>query len=726
MIIFGKFVSQKWNISEFTAEVICEHFDQGDSVYYLADYFPAVASETDISVLHKIYETLAAIKELEPKKKKAINALKKAELLTDDDKERIEMCTSETELDDISISVRPNSRSRGQQAVKKGLEPLADIIDYQEENDKSLEELAAEYVGKDETLKTVEDVLAGVKDILVERYAHEESTRLMVRDVGLEDGFFEIIPKKKTDKDFAKYRDVTVNLDEITHEEYLRLHTAEQKKRIRIKHGIQLFHITELLRHHFIENDQAIGVELLYEVIDEAWARLLQPAVEKYIKDQKLQKAEQWALKSIQQDLNSSSNDSTSGPIVVVSKIDDTKVIIVGIRGDGHLLGAAVDEMKKGSTGFSNNLKKVITRYKPVKLIIRDDEYAELSESIAVKTLKSLHIEDIEVDKIKNETNVKGLLKTDWVQQQCTMLEEDQKLFYALGIKYLHPKDVIPLVGVKYFDIHPLQKYVDDESLEELLKRVNLIQTLRQGVVITDVVGSVLSSIDGVTDELLTEIRKFALTDECQGKRDLIKVPGMTESIFRNIAGYIIVPKSENILDRSLVHPEHFELVKDISGKEMTPIENMIHPDCEAFKNFTPEYPEDKPFIDVNLPDQIRVALRYPSIGRMRQNRKLRLNDLEIGTVVSGTVTNLTEFGVFVNINAICDGLIHISELTNKYIESPEQVVKVGDKVDVRILKVDKKKKRISLSMKKTGTKPPKIHASKTQLASLADHYNTK
>jgi len=727
MVKFGDFVSNNWNISDEVATKICEHFEKGDSVYYLCDYIPAIAVEVDISTLSDIFDSLQEIKSLSPKKKRVINALNKAGVLSDSARKRIELCTSSVELDDMLLPYRTKTRSKGQLSVNKGLAPLADIINEQEVEEGSVEELAEEYVGTHSSLKSVDDVITGVKDILVERYADDETVRSMVREVGYEDGFFEIFPKVKKDKRFLIYRGKMTPVNEFTSEEYLSLCEAENSKQIRLKHGVQLFHINELLRHHFLTNPDSIGYDLICEVIDECWAKSLHPMVERDVKARKLKDSEDWAIRELDKVLRNRIPDKKiSGALLTIGMYDSKNLVIVALDENGHLLSAANEVLTGTDKDLSSNrVRQFLSRYKPTRIIIDDNEFAGTAESVIKRSLKNIFPE-IDIERYKGGENNGKLANSKWMKERCAVLEDVMRRVYALGMTYLKPLSIISQVGIQYFSMHPLQKYVDNKRLGKLIELRITEMELHRGISFINTPESVLKNIECVSSEVLLNIRKSGVKKPYANKIELQAVDGMTELIFRNIAGYIIIPSAKNTIDRTLIHPEHYEWLNEISQELNASIDSLVN-DPDRVRGATSEDFAEKAFIDQKLPDQLRVGQQFPPVlkgGKFR--RKHRLSELQEGSIISGRVTNITKFGVFVDINAVCDGLIHISQLADGYVETADQVVKPDDMVDVRILKVDKKKRRVSLSMKKLGSKAPKIRPSRGQLTNLADYFKNR
>jgi uncharacterized protein len=726
MTEFAAIIAEKWNISSSLAADICSHFTKGDTVYYLIDYNPAISAELDASSLNAVYDFLQDSAGLAPKKKRVLNALKKAGALNDIIENRIKLSINGSELDDILLPYRPNPRSRAQVALKKGLGPLADCIAAQEEERKSVEELAQEYVGKAPSLKTVEDVIEGVKDILTERFAYDETVRSMVREFGRQDAFLEVLPRNKKDREFIAYRGKMPSVAEIAPEEYFRLLAAEKKKQIRIKHGIQLFRITELLRHHFIQNPDSTAFELVCEIIDECWARFLQHIVDTDVKGKLREKAEQWAIGRIVEELDKRLGKQEAEATALAFGIAGANdVVMVAFGAAGHLLGATREKRRPGDTdSASARLRQFYSRYRPAHIMLLQNENSDTARAIFAKSVgdaaKGEQIVEQEPDALTEK-----LAQSQWMDRECTYLDTDMRMLYALGLSLVQPLATIAQVGIEYFSIHPLQEFVSIESLSQILKRTMTEAALRKGISFVDIGGSELENLACVPAQIIDKARKQGAKDRFASKNDLLHVDGMTEVIFRNISGYIYFPNGVSALDRSLVHPDHFTWVEEMASALGISVESLIK-NPEQIRSLDFDDFNEKVFIERKLIPQLSFGLQHLTTLAARSRRRMQLTDLTEGAVVSGRVTNIAQFGVFVDINAVCDGLVHISQLADGYVETADQVVSLGDQISVRILKIDKKKRRISLSMKGLGDRGPKVRPSKYQLSSLADHFKNR
>jgi uncharacterized protein len=725
---FSKYIADTWNISEACARELCDSYEKGHSPSYCADYRSAICAELDVWGVWRIYDFLRFAANLSPKKKRLVNALKKSGKFTEEVETRITRLTNEFELDDMLLPERINPRSKGQLALKKGLGALADDVLSQKESQQTLDAIIAPFVGRDATMKTADDVIAAVKDIIAERFAYDETARTMVREFMYDDGFFEVTAKAKTGE-FSKYAGKLIGVHDISREELLMLLAAEDKKLIRLKLTVQLFRITELLKHHFVVNPDSAGYQLIAEAIDDSWVRLLQPIAERDIKIRLRSEAEDTALQSVLQALVKQLSLEGEEKLCCACGVIDKKHFALVVCSDrGRLSGAALEKkIVFDKPALSERLRQFAVRYRPSSVFILDNESAGHAEAIVKKTLESIQMNP-EIVMIKPPSNLPDIARSPWMQKEFSDLEEPMQRVFAAAIARMLPVRLFPKIGVEYFSLHPLQRYITPEKMTELVQRIITDRLLSKGIAAAET-GEILSSANlepFVGEPLKKEIINYCAKTPLTSKDDLLKIPGMTESVFRNLAGYYMIPTAEFALDRTLVHPDHFAWVAEICESLRIAPESLIS-DPEAVRSFPESDAVMKLYLEKKLISQLQAGQRFGGQAAfLRPKKKYKLTEIEEGAVVTGRVTNITPFGVFVNINAVCDGLIHISQLADTYVESADQVVSVNDIVNVRVLKVDAKKRRISLSMKGLGQQGPKISPSKRQLTDLASHFQNR
>jgi uncharacterized protein len=730
MIEFAKQVSEKWNLSAPLSELICNAFQKGDTPYYLAEYLPEVAVELPIAVLWEILDFLQGMKDLGSKKKRVLNAFRKAKRLSPSIEKRINLTTDAFDLDDMLLPLRPNPRSRGQLAVKKGLEPLADLIACQEEQSLPIEELAEQYVGKDPSLKTIVDVMQGVKDILAERLAYDETIRSMVRDFAYDDGYFEVTPKNRQDQQFSRYVGKELLIAELTKEEILILLAAEEEKSVRCRLGVQLFRITELLRHHFIQNLDFSGFDLLCEVIDDSWQRLLQPIIERDVKIRLQQEAWGWIETRIIPELEKKfAEEEKRGALCIVDASPVKQMLFLVVSGHGDLLGATSEKCTAdGSIAAYERMRQFFLRHHPSEIIVCDNVQTPAAEAALARIVSQPGEGELSPSIFRNKPDSvdRNPCESEWVSKKFeTLLDANMRKLYGIALMYLKPIKLIPYIGVDFYSVHPLQRAVKRDRFLTIIERILTDSVLRKGVAVKEVAESPIARMSCVSAEVLRNIRAADAQKAIASKNALLMVPGMTEVIFRNIAGFIMTPGSEDIRDRSLVHPDHYGWLEEAGEQISVSLDTIIN-DPEILRSFATDDFVRKIYLEKKLIPQLRASIRPTMPSLQKSKRKLKLAELKEGSIVSGKVTNITPFGVFININAVCDGLVHISQLADEYVESPEQVVALHDKVDVRILKVDAKKRRISLSMKNLGKRAPRVRPSQGQLYTLAEHFKNR
>jgi uncharacterized protein len=293
---------------------------------------------------------------------------------------------------------------------------------------------------------------------------------------------------------------------------------------------------------------------------------------------------------------------------------------------------------------------------------------------------------------------------------------------------YLSPLALLPKIGARYFAVHPLQKYVGEERFNEIILRKVLETELAEGVPPEDISKVLAQLMPGIAEKNIREIDAAMAKEPLQTKTALRSVRGMNEAMYKNIAGFVVVSPGKKPLDKTLVHPDNWAMILDACNELRISADDLIE-NPEALRSFVTDTPEIRIFIEKRLIGQLKAGQKFSSESAeipRKARRRAKLSEIEEGSLVSGKVTNIKPFGVFVDINAVCDGLIHISQLADVYVESPEQIVALNDTVTVRVLKVDPKQRRISLSMKNLGTRAPRVAPSQRQLDSLSTHFQNR
>ncbi|MGM0443485.1 MAG: S1 RNA-binding domain-containing protein [Fibrobacterota bacterium] len=722
MVEFAAYIEEKWGLSFEVAEEICSLYKSGNSKYFVSNYVPTVSACVDTDMLSEVYRFLDKQKELDSVREKAIAVLEKAEALDEDTREKIVYSISEAEIEDVYLAYRTNVRTKGRMAVEKGLDPLADRVDELEDMD--LEAAAAEYVDPEKGLAAPEDVLKGVGDILAERYGFDEEARIMLREFAEDEGMVAVHFKKKAKKKFERYNEESICFSDLEDSELLELRRAEENGEIKVKVSLPPMHVMELLKEHFWDDSDAVHTPLIYEALDDAWARLLSPMVEKSVKEHYYEEAQKTIVSQIKNDLRASVEEyakTAKSTILFISEFSEKVLEILVVDSTGSMLRCTQENIRQFGRPFvSKKIKQLFGIYHPSRVAILNNEYGEYLESVVEQTTK-VTVSQPDIEMVPVTTKTSALVKSSYFEELTKGLAEEtvKSLAYALAV--MKPFSVISKVGAECFSLHPYEKIVGSAALGELIDDLYVAAALEYGINPGGGNDYLLNSLD-VKQEQLDELRKAVRAHTVRGKADIRELESIDEVTFNNIAGYLVFPNSAEVLDKSTVHPQEFTLVHSVCDELGLSPEKLVR-NISKIQEFTAEDKRVEDFIRKNIAEQLKVAKRYLSLSD-RPKRKLRFSELSEGAVLEGRVTNITGFGAFVDINSYSDGLVHISELANDYVESPDQVVSAGDVVRVMVVEVNRRKKRISLSMKRVKDNANRVKPSRTQLEDLVNFFN--
>ncbi len=720
MVEFATYIEQRWGIPYDIAENICHHYQDNDSKYFLSHYVPFIAAQVDFDTVSEVYRFLDKQKELASLREKTITILKKADIFDEDAEANVKLSITATELEDLSIAHRTSVRTRGNIAIAKGLEPLADIIDAQEAGE-DVSKLAEDYIENDESFTTADDVLGAVTDILAERYGYEEEARIIVREYVEDEGFIELYHKKKTKKYDAFNEPVAIH--DLTNEQVLFLRDGEEKKDIKIKIGIHLFQISELLREHFLENSDCAGASVILDAINDAWNRLLQPMVEEAIKEHLISDAEDALAREIKEQLRPTVNEYVSGgkqTMLIAAAYEEGEIELMAIDNNGQLLRSTQEPVREFGRSFvSGKIKQLFELYHPAKVAIFNNKFGPNTLEVVEQTMTVL-ISKPEIVTIPGTTKITTLQKSTYLKESFVGLSDSALKTFAYGLTALMPFNILMEIGTECFHLHEKQEVIGEVRMNALVEELYTSAALLRGVEIGKKNDYLLKHV-GLTEEQLLMLRKARKDKRIKSKEALASVEEFTEAMYHNIAGYIVLPESTFVLDKSTIHPKLFDLVHSICQELKMTLEELLK-NLDRVESFEADDEFVEQFIRTNVAEELKVALRYQSLSD-RPKRRLRLDEIRPDAIMDGKVTNITQFGVFIDINAFSDGLVHISELANEYVESAEQVVQVGDSVKVKVIDVNRKKRRISLSMKQADNGQRRVRASRSQINDLVNFF---
>ena len=704
MRIFARYIKDRWHIPLDAALSLCSHHEKGDSIYFLSEYVPNVAV-CGIETISEIYKFLDLQQNLEPLKIQARKTLKNAGKYNENVEDNISLSISKTEIDDIIAAFKINSQSKGREATANGLLPLADLFcgDYCGDVKKE----AKKYLDSSKGLNTIDDVIDGVIAILADRFGFDENARISVRDLTANDANIEISIKKKNAK-YDKFGGFH-NLDEINDEDILLLMYGEENKNVKFSVIAPVLSILELLKHNFLTYPNSTAEPIINRAISDACNKFLVPMAQNSVKEELLDGAIERVSRNVSPQLYKvlkQKNKSTKKNILIISQISQESINIIVVDSEGTLLRASEETVRQYGKPFnSGKIRSAFEQWNADEFILVEDaKYGEFMNSVVETTISALNKKP-KITKILPNKKISEILKNDFVKSQVKHFDKTIQNVYAAGICTIAPFAIInePECLVSLLENQAVQ-YLPVEKIKEITDRNLILLQLEQGIEIGAKNDNLLINF-GVSQEILAQMRTKKINGTLKSKNDIAGIDGIDEAVFNNIAGFVIFPKSGNLLDKSLIHPKMYNIADTMCDILKCSLEDMVHNE-NILTEYESENSINKFFIREKFAKQLKAAAKYLplSVGHIT---RVSWTDIAPGTFTYGKVRSIVDFGIFVDINAFTDGLVHISEIPEYLSYSLTEVIKIGDKVRVKILDVDSKKRRIALSMKYHKDKIP-------------------
>lgn len=701
MQIFAKIVEDKWGIPFEAALSVCTRYERGDSIYFLSEY-PADLAVYGIDVIAEIYNFLDLQKELEPLRAQAKKTLKSAaaDKYDENKEDEITFCISKTEIDDIVSAYKINSQSKGRAAIANGLLPLADLFVGDFTGDPEAE--AKKYIDKSKGLETIEDVTDGVVAILTDRIAFDATARFLVRDMTMNAGNFEIISKKKSPKydKFLGHHDFQA----ISDEDLLFLQKADEEKEIKLSVFAPALDGLELLKHYFLNFPDSSSAKIVNRAISDAWNKFLSIMAQSVIKDELLHAASERVARKLSaqiRDALEQKNKALSKNVMIISQNCKERIDIIVVNSAGECIRVSYEDIRNYGKAFNSaKIKNIFEQWHSGEIIVVENpEYSKFMNEVISITINSFTEKPI-IRRIEMCKKPSTLLKNEFVKEQVKDFGKDIQETYATAITELAPTAVIyePKI-LETITKNPVANYMDEDKIKEIVDRNLTLTNLGHGIEIGEKNDVLLLKL-GASEKTVENLRRAKNSGALKCKNDIKNIEGMNDILFVNLSGFVIFPRAGAILEKTLTHPLHFTLPQAVADALNVSLEEIIHDEKIISKYKSDDKTEDF-FINEKLAKHLRIGARYASFtGTSQHHHRTAWKDIPLGSITYGRVRNITEFGIFVDINAATDGLVHISEVPQNMSYKLNEIMQPGDKVQVKILDVDSKRRRIALSMK--------------------------
>lgn len=705
-------ITQELQVEKWQVEAAVSLIDEGNTIPFISRYRKEATGALNDEQLRNLFERLTYLRNLEDKKKQVLSSIEEQGKLTEELKKQITEAQTLVVVEDLYRPYRPKRRTRATIAKEKGLEPLANIILLQM-TDKSLEEAAEAFVSEEKEVKNVKEALAGAKDIVAESISDEADYRIRIREMTAKKGTLVSAAKKPEESTvYDMYYEYEEPVSKVAGHRVLAINRGEKEKILTVKISAPEEDILRYLEKQVITKDNAQTTPVLKEVVEDCYRRLIAPAIEREIRNDLTEKAEDGAIKVFKKNLEQL---LMQPPIVgqVVLGWDPAfrtgcKLAVVDVT--GKVLDTAVIYPTAPTTpakiaAAKETLKAMIEKYNITLFSVGNGTASRESEQIIVELLKEISQKVQYV--ITNEAGASVYSASKLATEEFPNFDVGQRSAASIARRLQDPLAELVKIDPKSIGVGQYQHDMNQKKLGEALSGVVEDCVNKVGVDLNTASVSLLEYVSGISKAIAKNIVIYREENgQFTDRKELLKVAKLGPKAFEQCAGFLRIRGGKNPLDATSVHPESYAAAeKFLESMGMKP-EDIFGGHGVYFVKDYAKTAEKLGIGEITLRDMVKELTKPGRDPREEMPKPilrtdvLDMKDLKEGMVLKGTVRNVIDFGAFVDIGVHQDGLVHISQMTERYIKHPLEAVSVGDVVDVKVLGVDMKKKRISLTMK--------------------------
>ncbi|MCR5083280.1 MAG: RNA-binding transcriptional accessory protein [Parasporobacterium sp.] len=694
-------------------EAAVKLIDEGNTIPFIARYRKEVTGSLDDEQLRKLDERLKYLRNLEEKKEQVIASIEEQGKLTDELKAQILAAETMVVVEDLYRPYRPKRRTRAIVAKEKGLEPLANIIMLGQEKS-PMEEVAAEYINEEKEVKNAKEALEGAKDIIAEFVSDNADFRSYIRKITFKEGkLISTAKDEKAQSVYENYYDYEEPLTKVAGHRTLAINRGENEKFITVKIEAPTEKIIGYLEKQMIHSDNENTNVYIREAIEDSYKRLIAPAIERDIRNEMTEKAEDSAIvvfgKNTEQLL-------MQPPIAGLTVLGWDPAFRTGCKlavvdATGKVLDTAVIYPTAPHNKVAESkkvLKELIKKYNVNLISCGNGTASRESEAIIVDLIKEIDEKVSYV--IVNEAGASVYSASKLATEEFPDFDVAQRSAVSIARRIQDPLAELVKIDPKSIGVGQYQHDMNQKKLDDALTGVVESCVNKVGVDLNTASPSLLEYISGISKVLAKNIVAYREANgSFKDRRELLKVSKLGPKAYEQCAGFMRILGGKNPLDSTGVHPESYEatekLLKKLGFSDETVAKGGVIGLSLMIKDYK-RLAEELGIGEITLRDIVK-ELEKPGRDPREDMPKpilrsdvLEMKDLKEGMVLKGTVRNVIDFGVFVDIGVHQDGLVHISQITDRYIKHPLDVVKIGDIVDVKVLSVDLAKKRIQLTMR--------------------------
>ncbi|MBD2610903.1 RNA-binding transcriptional accessory protein [Nostoc punctiforme FACHB-252] len=715
MLNIPQLLATELNLKPRQVQNALELLAEGATIPFIARYRKERTDEMNEVQLRELADRYTYLTELEERKSVILNAIAEQGKLTDELKTKITSCLQKTELEDLYLPYRPKRRTRATIAREKGLEPLAEFIkslNVKNAMNASLEEAAAKYISAAKEVKTAAEALKGAADILAEEVAEKAELRAHIRDYFLEEGVF--VSRIKDDfpegtTKFEMYRNYQIKVKNIAPHNMLALCRGEAEKVLSFEIAFDEDTVLYYLESQEIKTKVKAIRDFYQGMLKDAFNRLMKISLMGEVISEKKTYADIESIKTFEANLRELLLSAPAGmkPTLAIDPGFRTGCKVVVLDETGKFLEyqaifphqAAEQRLKAAQT-----LKNLIEKYKIELIAIGNGTASRETEEFVSEVLQKIERKPVKV--IVNESGASIYSASKVALEEFPDLDITVRGAISIGRRLQDPLAELVKIDPKSIGVGQYQHDVDQKLLKKKLEETVESCVNYVGVDLNTASKELLTSVSGITPTVANNIVAHRNQHGAfKNRRQLLKVAKLGPKAFEQAAGFLRIRGGDNPLDNTAVHPESYAVVEAMASDLNVPLNQVTQIAEKLKKTNLKKYVSDT----VGEPTLRDILSELEKPGRdpraefkyatFKEGIK-EITDLKEGMELEGIITNVANFGAFVDIGVHQDGLVHISQLADRFVDDPKKIVKVGQVVKVRVLEVNEKLKRISLSMK--------------------------
>ena len=716
-------IAQELQIKQSQVESTIKLIDEGNTIPFIARYRKESTGGLSDELLRNLGERLTYLRNLESRKEEVIKSIDSQGKLTQEIIKDLENCITLAEVEDIYRPYKQKKRTRATIAKEKGLESLADAIIKQDESI-DINKYAEGFINAEKEVNSVEDAINGALDIIAENISDNPEYRKKIKKICYREGIINTKSAKDEKSNYEMYYDFQEKVNRIPSHRILAINRGEKEEFLKVKIDKPEEKIVELIQNDIIKNNKSQYAELLNNCIQDSFTRLIEPSIDREIRADLTEKAEEQAISVF---------GKNAKQLLLISPIKGKTVIGFDPAYRTGCKIAVIDETGKVldyTTIYPTEPQNDIMGAKKelIRLILKDNVdmfaigngtasreseqfVAELIQEIKEKYNKEL------VYVIVSEAGASVYSASKLATEEYPDINVSIRGAISIARRLQDPLAELVKIDPKAIGVGQYQHDVNQKKLGESLTGVVEDAVNSVGVDVNTATPSLLSYVAGVSQTVAKNIVKYREENgKFKERKELLKVPKIGKASYEQCAGFIRIPDGKNPLEITGVHPESYKIAENMLDKLGFKVKDLA--DKDKFKQIKEKLStinNDKEIknmakeLEVGEPTLKDIIIELMKPGRdpreempkpVLRSDVLKFEDLSIGMILTGTIRNVTDFGAFVDIGVKHDGLVHISEMSDKFVKNPSEIVSVGDVVKTKVIDIDKERQKVKLSMK--------------------------